>query len=258
MLEQILASVQRHLNSRSRASWQSEIEARLAQLSHSERGRFCEAIAAPGETLICEIKRKSPSTNGTPLAVDVAATARLYQDAGASAISVLTEPDFFSGSLADMHSVIQATSVSVLRKDFILDELQILEAKAYGASAVLLIVAALQPDRLSALHIYAQTIGLDTIVEVHDRDELQRALEVQPAIIGVNNRYLKTLAIDLAVGECLLQEIPAGILKIAESGIASRQDILRLRDAGADAFLIGTSIMRSVDVAAKIKELRGL
>ncbi len=258
MLEQILASVHKHVQGRSRARWQSEIETRLSLLDDSGRCSFREAIAAPGETFVCEIKRKSPSTNGTPLALDVAATARLYQDAGAGAISVLTEPEYFAGSLADLHEVVQAANLPVLRKDFIIDELQILEARAYGASAVLLIVAALSSNQLSALHSFAQDIRLDTIVEIHDRDELERALAVEPAIIGVNNRNLKTLAIDLAVGERLLREIPAGIRKIAESGIASRVDVIRLRDAGADAFLIGTAIMRSGDVSAKIKELRGL
>lgn len=258
MLEQILASVHKHVQGRSRARWQSEIETRLSLLDDSGRCSFREAIAAPGETFVCEIKRKSPSTNGTPLALDVAATARRYQDAGAGAISVLTEPEYFAGSLSDLHDVVRETNLPVLRKDFIIDELQVLEARAYGASAVLLIVAALTPDRLAALHGFAAGIGLDTIVEVHDRDELKRALDLEPLIIGVNNRNLKTLAIDLAVGERLLREIPAGILKIAESGIASRVDVIRLRDAGADAYLIGTSIMRSGDVSAKIKELRGL
>ncbi len=258
MLEQILASVYKQVQGRSRARWQSEIETRLSLLDDSGRCSFREAIAAPGETFVCEIKRKSPSTNGTPLALDVAATARLYQGAGAGAISVLTEPEYFAGSLSDLHDVVRETNLPVLRKDFIIDELQVLEARAYGASAVLLIVAALTPDRLAALHGFAAGISLDTIVEVHDRDELKRALDLEPLIIGVNNRNLKTLAIDLAVGELLLREIPAGIMKIAESGISSRRDVLRLREAGADAYLIGTSIMRSGDVSAKIKELRGL
>lgn len=243
---------------RSRSQWQADIEESLKGKRRPIPKSFHSALAAPGETLICEIKRKAPSTSGLAIELDPLAVAQDYERNGAGAISVLTEPDYFAGSLGDLQLVASGVGVPVLRKDFIIDELQILEARANGASAILLIVAILEQRSLAALMAFAATCELDVLLEVHDGGELRRALAAQAKIIGVNNRNLKSMQIDLATGESLLRKIPAGIVRVAESGIRSRTDVVRLREAGADAFLIGTSLMQSNNISAKIKELRGI
>ncbi len=253
MLERIVQSVKARLDSYDRKAWLAQIEARLNEAGPVPS--FRDALIRTKPAFIFEIKRKSPSSFAPSLEIDVAATARLYESSGASCISVLTEEHFFAGSLTDLESVREAVSIPLLRKDFILDEMQILEAKACGASAVLLIVGILSDDQLVTLRTKAAALGMDALVEVHDERELARAIQSGADIIGVNNRNLKTLDIDLSVGEALLRKIPSDIVRIAESGLKNRADVQRMGAAGADAFLIGTSVIRALSPADQIREI---
>ncbi|MFH2055034.1 MAG: indole-3-glycerol phosphate synthase TrpC [bacterium] len=255
MLEQIAAKVKERVISRSRAQWRAEIESRL--LDAPPVRNFKAALSRLDPDFIFEIKRRSPSNGDRPLEIDVTQLGQLYQHEGASCISVLTEPDYFAGSLSDLHAVRQAVQIPVLRKDFIIDELQIAEARAHGADAVLLIVSLLTTEQLAEYIHYCREIEVAALVEIHHEAELEQALAANDDIIGVNNRNLATLEIDLGVGEHLLSLIPSDRLRVAESGISSREDVLRLRRAGADAFLIGSAIMRAEDRHLKIRELLG-
>ena len=255
MLFAIAHTVRARLNSRSRAQWEHEIDARLAQCRPA--ANFREAICMGPEQFILEMKRTSPSSNGSRVTVDVAETARLYAHCGASAISILTEPDYFGGNLSDLELAQQSASLPILRKDFIIDGMQILEAKAYGASAVLLIVALLPDSRLREFIETASSLRLDALVEVHTGSELALALDAGATIVGINNRDLRTMAIDLERGAELLAHVPDHCVRVAESGLKSRADIEAMRDAGAQAFLIGSAVMRARDRQAKIAELMG-
>jgi len=258
MLDSIVASVRRDLADRSRNDWRRQIEQQLRDRNGRPIPSFRAALSNPGEHFIFEIKRTSPSSAGTKIDLDPVAMARRYYRDGAAAVSVLTEPAHFAGSLDDLRQVAEHIPLPTLRKDFIVDELQILEAKAAGAAAVLLIVAALDQQALANLLVAAHACGLDALVEVHTPRELEIAVDIGADIIGVNNRNLQTLAIDLTVGERLLPLIPAGVVRVAESGINTRADVDRLRAAGAHAFLVGTAVTRAADVSAKIRGLRGL
>jgi len=253
VLEQIVQTVRSRIENTNRDEWKSEIETKLAKAGPVPS--FRDAIAGQEPSYIFEIKRNSPSTPGNPLGFDVAAMASLYESCGASCISVLTEPDFFSGSLDDLDTVREAATIPILRKDFTVDELQILEARAHGASAVLLIVAVLSDTELKSFISRADDAGLDSLVEVHSERELNRALDIGARIIGVNNRNLKTLEIDLSTGEHLLSRIPNYIISVAESGMKGRNDVERMRNADADALLIGTSVVRSANPEKAIREL---
>ena len=216
---------------------------------------FAAALRAQGLGVIAEVKRRSPSAGALAAEADAGATARRYADAGAVAISVLTEPDHFGGALEDLDIVRDAQTAPVLRKDFVVDPYQIVEARAAGADAVLLIVAALGaalPDFLG----HAAEAGLDALVEVHDAAELRVALEARAPIVGVNNRNLSDLSVDLAVCEQLLPQIPSAVVKIAESGILAGADAARMVAAGADAVLVGTSLMTAENPGALIAEFR--
>jgi indole-3-glycerol phosphate synthase len=215
--------------------------ARPAFLSRWDRGRMA---------LIAEVKRRSPSQGTISADLDPAAHAAAYAAAGAAAISVLTDGPFFGGSLADLVAVARKVPVPILRKDFILDELQIAEARAAGASAVLLIVRALPPERLKALAIAATDWDLTPLVEVHDARELDLALEGGAPVIGVNSRNLDTFEIDIAAAWALFGRIPADRVAIAESGMASEADVRRAADAGADGVLIGTALSSAPDPTA--------
>lgn len=221
-----------------------------------ERHRFHAALSRRDCTnLIAEIKRASPSKGVLNSGVDVANLARSYAAGNAAAISVLTEPEYFDGSVADLVAASRAVEIPVLRKDFIVDEYQIVEAAAAGAAAILLIVAALNADELHSLHQAAAKFGLDVLVEVHDAAEMQTAVKIGAAIVGVNNRDLNSLEVSLDTSRKLIANKPAGILMVAESGIASRSEIDELRELGYDAFLIGETLMRSENV---VETLRGL
>lgn len=254
MLFTIADSVRSRLISINRPQWEREIETMLER--RDKVISFKEAIHG-GERFIFEIKRTSPSNQGTVVLLDPAATARLYQDSGAAAVSVLTEPDFFKGSLADLAAVRQAVTIPLLRKDFIVDRMQIAEAKAFGADAVLLIAALLSAKQLTEFITYASSLSIDALVEVYSESELNRALAAGATIIGVNNRNLQTMTIDLAEGARLLRLVSDSCLRVAESGLKTRTDVLMMRESGADAFLIGTALMHAVDLSVTIRELMG-
>ncbi|TAN42188.1 MAG: indole-3-glycerol phosphate synthase TrpC [Nitrospirae bacterium] len=207
--------------------------------------------------LIAEIKKASPSRGLIRPDFDHKAIATVYEEKKVDAISVLTEEDFFQGNLAYLPEVSAISSRPLLRKDFIFDEYQIYEARAAGADAILLIAAILGKGQAGEYLHLAQDLGMAVLFEVHDHDELEMALRVNAPIIGINNRNLKTLQIDLGTTFALTREIPAGIPVVSESGISSRSDVMRLAEAGVGAMLIGSSLMAAPDIAAKIDELRG-
>lgn len=210
-----------------------------------------------GLSVIAEIKRRSPSAGDIDISLDPASQALLYVAGGASAISVLTEPDFFGGSLADLSAVRGVVDVPILRKDFILDPAQIWEARAAGADAILLIVAALSQELLAALIGVAKDVGVDAIVEAHTADEVRSAVAAGAQIVGVNNRDLVTFITDLSVAESVAELLPSDVVSIAESGVSGVEGALRMREAGYDAILVGEALVRSQDPAALVAALRG-
>ncbi len=234
------------------------IEALEERIEVPGRSRpFSEALVGEGISLIAEMKRASPSQG--PIRPDATVTdiVQAYERAGASACSVLTEPAWFGGSLDDLVEARAAVDLPLLRKDFIVTRYQILEAKVAGADAVLLIVAALSPERLVELQQIAAGVGLDCLVEVHDEEEMDAAIEAGAEIIGVNNRNLHSLEVDPETALRLLPDAPAGTIVVAESGIRSREDVQRLEDAGVDAILVGETLMRSDDIGEAVRMLLG-
>lgn len=218
------------------------------------------AALVPGRAVgvIAEVKRRSPSAGMIRADLDPVEHARAYARGGAVAISVLTDELHFGGSLDDLARVARAVTVPVLRKDFILDELQLYEARVAGAAAVLLIVRALARERLHALAAAALAQGLGIVVEVHEEAELEAALAVTPTAVGVNSRDLATFVVDLERAERLLARVPPDIPVIAESGIETRADVERLAAAGADLVLVGTAVARTADPAAAVAALTGV
>ncbi len=224
---------------------------------HQPRG-FREAVrrgAESGIAVIAELKKASPSKGLIRPDFDAAALAVELEEAGATALSVLTDEQFFRGSLENLEIASEATRIPCLRKDFIVDEFQLLEARAHRADAVLLIVAALAQAELNSLNRRARELELDVLCEVHDGTELQRALDAGCETIGVNNRNLHTFRVDLNTSLELAGLIPPGVVKVAESGIESGDDIARLRQAGFDAFLVGESLMRAPRPGAALRKL---
>ena len=227
---------------------------------------FADALRRPEVAVIAELKKQSPSKGAINADMDVTARALDYVHAGASALSVLTESTRFGGSLDDLHAVRQAMlratrpigGAPLLRKDFIVDRLQLLQARAAGASAALLIARALRPGQMEALASDARAIGLEVLLEVRDEDELERALSVEPAVVGVNNRNLETLVIDDAVSARLLPMIPRGRVAVFESGIADRGGVERAAACGADAVLVGSVLSAASDGAAAVRALIGV
>lgn len=227
----------------------------------SEVRSLRESLTSRGTLgLIAEIKRKSPSKGVIQATVDPVARAQVYERAGASAISVLTDREYFQGSLEDLVAVRDAVSIPVLRKDFIIDETQIDEAYEAGADAILLIAAAMAPNRLKELSEYAQqTRGLEVLLEVHGQDEVEPALAARPTILGINNRNLHTFDVDLAVSERVLRMLPSDMVAISESGILGASDAVRMANAGAKGILVGEMLMRHAsleDVAACVQSLQ--
>ncbi|MFN8521948.1 MAG: indole-3-glycerol phosphate synthase TrpC [Chloroflexota bacterium] len=217
---------------------------------------FTGAIAADGLSVISEVKRASPAKGAIDLSVDAPTLAGHYQAAGASAISVLTDEKYFNGSDDDLVAVRGTVGVPVLRKEFIVDPYQIYESRALGADVILLIVASLEPAQISEYRALAESLGMATLVEVHDEAELQTALSLGSPIVGINNRNLKTLAVDLATTERLRPLVPSGILTVGESGIRSAEDAHRLRAVGVDAVLVGEALVRAPDVTTLIGDMR--
>lgn len=206
--------------------------------------------------VIGELKRRSPSKGDLAPGLEPAATAKAYEAGGAAALSVLTDRPYFGGSVADMQAARDATGLPVLRKDFTIDEIQVYEARAIGADAVLLICAALPDDALLAdLHALARELGMAALVETHDAAEIDRALGAPAEIVGVNSRDLATFSEDLDVAGALVSRLPPGVIAVAESAIRSAEDARRMADAGFDAVLVGEALVRADDPAALVREL---
>jgi len=248
---------------------------RDAMLEHGERRDFLAALRQPRHgdiALIAEVKKASPSAGVICKDFDPVRIAKEYESAGASCLSVLTDEKFFQGSLDYLRQIRAAVKLPLLRKDFIIDERQILEAIEWGADAILLIVAILADAQLAKCHSLATEAGLAVLVEVHDESELERALKIGASLIGVNNRDLKTFKVDLETTERLAVRLKssAGVppaldrreacptLLVAESGIHTRADVERLKKCGANAILVGESLMRGGDIKSKVRELIGL
>jgi indole-3-glycerol phosphate synthase len=230
----------------------------LARIDPPDRGRpFSEALIAPGVSLIAEMKRASPSRGPIRPDADVTSIVRAYEQGGAAACSILTEPQFFGGSLDDLRAARAACTLPLLRKDFIVDCYQLAEARLAGADAALLIVAALEEAEFAELLHFGGELGLDLLVEAHTEDEVQAAVDGGAEIVGINNRNLKTLEVDPDTVLNLLADIPAGTVVVAESGISERADVIRLGEAGVDAILVGEALMREDDPAAAIRSLIG-
>jgi indole-3-glycerol phosphate synthase len=219
---------------------------------------FEAALAMTGRVnIIAECKRRSPSRGVLAADYDPVTIARQYQAGGAVAVSVLTEPTFFDGALAHLTAVREHVGLPVLRKDFIVDDYQLLEARAAGADAILLIVAALEQPELVRLRERADALGLAALVEVHDEDELSRAIDAGARLVGVNNRNLRTLAVDVEASDRLAARLPSHVVGVSESGLQTRADLERLAAAGYNAFLIGERFMTAPDPAKAIRELKG-
>jgi indole-3-glycerol phosphate synthase len=208
--------------------------------------------------LIAEVKHASPSRGVLIEAFDPVGIGATYVQNGAAAVSVLTDERFFQGSLDDLAAVRRAVDVPLLRKDFVIDEFQVYQARAAGADAVLLIVAALEDEQLATLHELANEQGMVALVEVHTEGELERALRIQPRLLGINNRDLKTFDVDLATTERLAPLVPPGTTVVGESGIFTVSDVARLARAGVDAVLVGEALIAARDTAAKVSELSGV
>jgi indole-3-glycerol phosphate synthase len=256
-LDQILGATRQRLSKRRRAAdlraWQRQAA------EHEPRGfrRKLAAVAATGVAVIAELKKASPSKGLIREHFDPAGLARELEEGGAAALSVLTEPDFFQGSLENLHLASENTALPCLRKDFIVDEAQIVEARANHADAILLIVAALEQADLVRLAAKARDTGLDVLCEAHDEEQLQRALDAGCDLVGVNSRDLRTFKVDLDTAFRLAKKFPRGVLAVAESGIRSANDLADLRSVGYEAFLIGESLMKAAFPGSALRRLLG-
>ena len=255
LLETIVAATRRIVQVRQAEEPLTALADRASAMP-STAGRFRAALAGTdGYNVIAECKRRSPSRGVLREDYDPVAIAIGYAEAGAAAISVLTEPTFFDGSLDHLRAVRAAVGAPLLRKDFVVSEYQLLEAKASGADAVLLIVAALRPAELKVLHDHARRHGLDVLVEAHDATELSIAIDVGARIIGVNNRNLRTLQVDVHASEALIAQMPGDVIAVSESGLQAADDLVRLKALGYRAFLIGERFMAAADPGVALGEL---
>ncbi len=218
---------------------------------------FEKALAKPGISMICECKKASPSKGLIAPDFPYLQIAKEYEAAGADCISVLTEPKWFLGKDEYLKEIAEAVSIPCLRKDFTVDDYMIYEARILGASAVLLICSILSKEQIREYLSVCDTLGLSALVETHDNDEVEVALEAGARIIGVNNRNLKDFTVDTSNSRRLREKIPADVLFVSESGVRDAADVALLREIGADAVLVGEALMRSSDKKAKLKELRG-
>jgi indole-3-glycerol phosphate synthase len=254
VLERILAETRMEVERRKRERPLEEAPVREGGRQAGKR-RFRDALRGDGIGVIAEFKRRSPSAGALREQPDVAEVVSAYERGGAVAVSILTEGPNFAGALEDLHAARAACDLPLLRKDFIVDAYQLHEAVAAGAEAVLLIVAALTHDHLAALHDSAQALGLDVLVEVHDRDELHAALALGAEIVGINNRDLRDFSVDVERTEMLMGDVPSGVVVVSESGIARVEQLRRLRERGVHAVLVGETLMRAADPAAALRGL---
>jgi indole-3-glycerol phosphate synthase len=256
MIEQLIAGARQGVDARRRDLPQADLESRLS--ARGEDRPFNEALVRPGLSLIAEFKRRSPSAGEiAPAGASVADQVGAYERGGAAALSVLTDEPHFGGSLEDLRTARAACGMPIIRKDFIVDSYQLYEAAVNGADAVLLIVRALDDEALRSLYDEARSIDLDCLVEVHDAEELERALEVEAEVIGINNRNLDEGTVDIATTYELMPDVPAGKTVVAESGISGRAELEELERVGVDAVLIGGALMSAPDPEAKTRELTG-
>ncbi len=252
-LDDIVQATRESLARRMRERPIAELEHELAQ--RGEGRPFHEALAHPGTSLIAEHKRRSPSAGVIREGASVTEIVQAYERGGAAAISILTEEQHFGGSLEDLYEARRATQLPILRKDFCVDTYQLYEAKVAGADAVLLVVGSLRKDDLERLHAEAQALDLDAIVEVHDEEELETALEFDVDVIGINNRNLQDFTVDISTTLDLLADVPTGKTVVSESGIRTRHEIEELERVGVDAVLIGETLMRAHEPEDAVREL---
>ena len=253
VLDEIIEGVRADLAERQRRVSLDDLKERVARMPPARDG--VAALTGDGVQVICEVKRASPSKGALAAIADPAALAADYEAGGAAAISVLTEQRRFAGSLADLEAVRARVDVPVLRKDFVVTSYQLWEARAYGADLVLLIVAALDQPALVSLVERAESIGLTPLVEVHDPEELSRAVDAGARVIGVNARNLKTLEVDRGTFARVAPDIPDGIVKVAESGIRGPHDLIAYANDGADAVLVGESLVTGRDPKAAVADM---
>lgn len=256
VLADILASTRAELERRKRARPEAELRDQALAVAGGVGRSLHDALNRPGIAVIAEFKRRSPSAGMLRESADLAEIASAYERGGADALSVLTEGPNFDGSLADLRTARAACGLPVLRKDFIVDPYQLYEALLAGADAVLLIVAALTPSELQALHGLARGLDLDVLVEAHDAAELRIALDGGADLIGINNRDLRDFSVDVERTFALLGEIPAGVTVVSESGIGDAGQLARLQAAGVAAVLVGESLMRAPVPAEALRALR--
>jgi indole-3-glycerol phosphate synthase len=256
ILEPIIQAVRDDLERRKSAVPREQLE---QAISARPDGRpFSEALARPGISVIAEYKRCSPAAGILPHGADpVATVVRAFERGGAAALSVLTDRPHFGGSLDDLREARAASDLPILRKDFTIDSYQLYEAAAAGADAVLLVVAAVEPEELDRLYAEARELDLDCLVEVHDGRELERALELEVAVIGINNRDLSDFSVDVSRTHELLTDVPAGKTVVSESGISSREQVEELERIGVDAVLVGEALMRAPDLEQACRDLAG-
>src|SRR5437763_13143174 len=253
MIEQLIAAARAGVDSRRGQVPLGQLESRLH--TRGEDRPFSEALARPGLSLVAEFKRRSPGAGEIALDADVSHQVGAYERGGAAAVSVLTDQVHFGGSLDDLRGARASCGLPILRKDFIVDPYQLYEAAASGADAVLLIVRALSDDDLAILYRDARALDLDCLIEVHDGDELERALEHDAEVIGTNNRDLDDGTVNVQTTYELMPDVPAGKTVVAESGITERGEIDELERVGVDAVLIGEALMRASDPEAAVREL---
>jgi indole-3-glycerol phosphate synthase len=255
IIEQLIEGAREGVRERKRELPQAELENQLS--ARGEDRPFQEALTRPGLSLIAEFKRRSPSKGDIAPGADVGAQVAAYERGGAAALSVLTDAPHFGGSLEDLRAARTAASLPIIRKDFIVDPYQLYEAAVNGADAVLLIVRAMNDRELRSLYEEARALDLDCLVEVHDAEELERALEVDAEVIGINNRDLDEQRVDIQKTFELMPDVPAGKTVVAESGISGREELMELDRVGVDAVLIGGALMTAPDPELKTRELTG-
>jgi indole-3-glycerol phosphate synthase len=255
MIEQLISVAREGVEERRGQVPQADLESRLS--ARDEDRPFREALVRPGLSLIAEFKRRSPSAGEISATATVDGQVGAYERGGAAALSVLTDERHFGGSLEDLRAARAACDLPIIRKDFIVDPYQLYEAAVNGADAVLLIVRALDDAALAALYGEARRLDLDCLVEVHGGEELQRALELDAEVIGINNRDLDEGTVDISTTYELMPDVPAGKTVVAESGISSRAELEELERVGVDAVLIGSALMVAADPEAKTRELTG-
>jgi indole-3-glycerol phosphate synthase len=254
-LEQLINATRERLEHRKRERPLAELEREVAQ--RGEGRPFHEALAHPGTSLVAEYKRRSPSAGTIRDNASVTEIVQAYERGGAAALSILTEQDHFGGSLDDLKEARATSGLPILRKDFTVDPYQLYEARAAGADAVLLVVGSLADDELVRLYSETRALDLDALVEIHNEEELERALEVDADVIGINNRDLTDFTVDLSRTFDLLADVPAGKTVVSESGIVYREQVDELERVGVDAVLVGETLMRAGNPEFAVRELTG-